>query len=175
MKHITQTLLVLVTLFLFTACEKEDPLAACKADPTCEYFRCKVDGKEWRPDCESAFLGCDAVDVQYYRDLNGGGLELNASSEMNSNGLYFFLKEIKDEEIYYSFDVGSTISSRYFETKNNVKERFFVNFSFENYINFSTIDTINFILEGTFQFTGNTDNGEAKEITNGEFRQRYRF
>ncbi len=60
-------------IFLLTSCDRE-PYVRCQSDPTCEYFRCKVNGKWWTPDCEQGPLfGCDHTDLQYYRYIEGGG------------------------------------------------------------------------------------------------------
>jgi hypothetical protein len=109
--------------------------------------------------------------------LNGGGLELNARNEKHSNGFYFSLKNIKEENFEYSFDQGSNIVSRYVEDEDEdgTKERYFIDFSKDNSIIFSRIDSINFILEGEFHFIGKTESGAIKEITEGQFRQHYRF
>ena len=173
MKHITQTLLLLITLTFFTACEKEDPLAACKADPTCEYFRCKVDGKEWRPDCESAFLGCDAVDVQYYRDLNGGGLSIIAKNSNDTSGIKL-TATVKKENINYKL-FRKNIKSEYYQILLNEWDSYLVDTTLNNEIFFTKIDTINYLIEGTYEFTGINESGELKTITDGEFRQQYRF
>ncbi len=69
--------LILIVSILLISFEKvpddKEPYSRCKDDPTCEYFRCKVNGKWWTPDCEQGPLfGCTHTDVQYYRYLNGG-------------------------------------------------------------------------------------------------------
>lgn len=68
--------LILIVSILLISCDKE-PYSRCKDDPDCEYFRCKVNGKWWTPDCEQGPLfGCDHTDVQYYKDSGGETTDL---------------------------------------------------------------------------------------------------
>ena len=175
----TYSLLAAIVACLFVlflnSCDKTSDLEKCKADPMCEYFRCNVDGKPWKPYCESSFLGCEAVDVQYYKELNGGGLTIKASKENDTSGFRIVNINIQDTDTEYDMYFLPNNRSKYFIKVAGDWDEYLVDTSTINILRFSKIDTVNFILEGTFQFTGINENGLKKEITEGQFRQHYRF
>jgi len=164
--------------FILSSCNK-DPLDACAEDPTCEYFRCKVNGEWWTPDCEDGPLfGCRHTDVLYYQHLNGGGLEIYTSKDSDNSGINFYAWNINTPNISYNFIYNNqNYLTRFYENKDNSgnRNRFFIDTSAINYIIFSKIDTLNFILEGKFYFEGLDDGGNRKIISDGSFRQKYRF
>ncbi len=163
--------------FILSSCDK-DPLDACAEDPTCEYFRCKVNGEWWTPDCEDGPLfGCRHTDVQYYRDLNGGGLTMNVKKESQQSGFLLSANNIQSINTKYEIYRKNGDITRYYEDENKdkVRERYYIDSLAENYIIFDKIDTVNFILQGKFYFEGIDSSGIRKTITDGEFRHRYRF
>jgi hypothetical protein len=160
-------------IILISSCNK-DPLDACAEDPTCEYFRCKVNGEWWTPDCEDGSLfGCRHTDVQYYRDLNGGGLSMTSSSKKNNDGFVFRLWNIKEINTFNSYKRNNKIDTQYFNNNNDLN--FFVDTTKQNEFILTHLDTISFIISARFSFIGIDENGQTVSITDGEFRQNYRF
>jgi hypothetical protein len=160
-------LLSLISIISFVSCEKDEPFADCIDDPTCEYFRCKVDGEWWTPYCEQGPLfGCSATDVQYYRDLNGGGLELVAKNSKTNSSIVFDVRGIKVENIETKFyHVGFKSGDKIYNLDTLILNQ---------YMKLIKIDTINFMLEGKFQLSPSKDK-EIINITEGSFRLPYRF
>ena len=164
-------IIFLMTTILLISCEKE-PYKACKEDPTCEYFRCKVNGEWWTPDCEQGPLfGCDHTDVQYYRYLNGGGLEMNSSSKKNNDGFYFLLYNVKNVNEENKLSIKGRVYSKYFTDK----LMFYVDTTQHNEFILIELDTVKYIMSARFFFKGVDENGNTVSITEGEFRQHYRF
>lgn len=67
------------------------------------------------------------------------------------------------------------LSEYYIKSESNIWNTFFVDTMHRNEIYFTKIDTINFILEGNLYFEGIDGKGNRKIISEGEFRQHYRF
>jgi hypothetical protein len=132
-----------------------------------------VDGKSWKPYCESSFLGCDAVDVQYYRKT--GTLSMIAKNSLNNSS--FNLTGTKIYEIgNFLLYSGPNTQSR-FKQNNSIDSCtiYYLLDSINSEIIISKIDTINLIIEGEFLFDFENKCNEQIKITNGQFRQHYRF
>jgi hypothetical protein len=163
--------IIFMMTFILSSCDK-DPVDACIDDPTCEYFRCKVNGEWWTPDCEDGPLfGCRHTDLQYYKDLNRGGLEMTSSSKKQNDGFYILLYDFNTINLEKDFRINNVIYSRYF-TKDF---KFYADTSQSSFIKPLKIDTVNFIIQADFQFMGRDGNGNTVSITEGSFRQKYRF
>jgi len=160
--------------FVLTSCDKEplEPFQNCINDPECEYFRCKVNGEWWTPDCEQGPLfGCRHTDVQYYKDLRGGSLEMSTSSKKNNDGFIFRLRNIKNIDINNSFIRNNKIDSRYYSKNFD----FFVDTTMNNEFILTSLDTVGFMMNAKFSFIGVDESGQTVTITEGSFRQKYRF
>jgi hypothetical protein len=157
--------------FMLSSCDK-DPLDACAEDPTCEYFRCKVNGEWWTPDCEDGPLfGCRHTDVQYYKDSSGGSLEMSTSSKKNNEGFIFRIWNVKRININLSYKRVNKIDSRFYEDNFD----FYVDTTKNSEFILTSLDTVSFMMSARFSFTGVDESGKTVSITNGEFRQKYRF
>jgi hypothetical protein len=165
--------IIFMMTFILSSCDK-DPVDACKDDPTCEYFRCKVNGEWWTPDCENGPLfGCRHTDVQYYKDLRGGIIELNSSSIKNENGIYLYLYNIKNKNINNSYKINNEVYSYYFNKKNG--QNYYIDTTKNNEFILTSLDTVSFTMSARFSFTGVDESGKTVSITDGEFRQNYRI
>lgn len=157
--------------FVLTSCDK-DPLEACAENPTCEYFRCKVNGEWWTPDCEvGPLFGCRHTDVQYYKDSRGGSIEMTSSSKKQNDGFYIRCLNIKEKDINNSFAINNKIYTKYFNSSN----MFFVDSTKHSEFILTHLDTISFSISARFSFFGIDENGQTVTITEGSFRQKYRF
>ncbi len=170
--------IIFMMTFILSSCDK-DPVDACIDDPTCEYFRCKVNGEWWTPDCENGPLfGCRHTDVQYYKDSEIKPIYIYTSKESNTSGMNLYARNIQETDLKYKFDFQNQNDlPRFYEQKQNSVDRirYLIDTSAVNYIIFSKIDTLSFILEGKFYFEGLDDGGNRKIISDGSFRQKYRF
>ncbi|MFZ1705359.1 MAG: hypothetical protein WAT79_13505 [Saprospiraceae bacterium] len=170
-------LFVMMMTTFFFSCEKEkDPLEACRKDPTCEYFVCKVNGERWEPQCNrDPLFGCTPWDVQYYRNTSGN-LGMYIRNESLSQNFTLLTRnqilKIGDNELF----TNENIQTR-FSNLNNMEScvRYELDTLKFSSLYISKIDTINYYLSGTFNFTGKNDCGEEVKITDGEFNLSYRF
>ncbi len=165
--------LILIVSILLTSCDKE-PYSRCKDDPDCEYFRCKVDGKWWTPDCEQGpLLGCTSVDLQYYKQ--DGYLSISANSENNNDGFKILaLNVLKVKE--YNLHNGVNVKTSY-RRSNNTSNCIIYNIIDEttSSLVINKLDTSKFIIEANFSFKCENECGELINISDGYFRQHYRF
>ena len=162
-----------MTTFLLTSCEKE-PYKACKEDPTCEYLRCKVNGEWWTPDCEQGPLfGCDHTDVQYYKE--DGYLSISSTSKKKDEGFYILALDVLSTGDYDLYD-GVNVKTRFRRGSNIVDCWVYYIISGEaSNITIDYLDNSNYVVGGSFLFKCKNDCGEILNITDGEFRQKYRF
>lgn len=175
MKYFTYSIYMLILLSLVGSCTK--PQYNCD---DCIYFRCKVDGKEWRMNCNTQEpFGCSAYDVQYYRFSNQKHLYLYVKNDRADE-----IIKIRSEQIFsinknYKLNNGNTKGSQtFFADRTTSKDcsTYDVSFDSTDSLYISEIDTVNYIIAGKFdQFTGIDTCGNKVHVTDGEFRLRYRF
>jgi hypothetical protein len=160
--------------FMLSSCDK-DPLDACAEDPSCEYFRCKVNGEWWTPNCEDGPLfGCRSVDLQYY--VQDGFFEMTAGSTKNNDGFYFQCQNLFDINTTYNFYSGPNIQTKYaISSSNDPCETYLIFNPQSSILNLSKIDKAKFLIEGKFSFSARNNCNGIIEITEGSFRQHYRF
>jgi hypothetical protein len=158
---------------MLSSCNK-DPLDACAEDPTCEYFRCKVNGEWWTPDCEDGPLfGCRHTDVQYYK--LDGTLIIIASSKINNESFNLTVENIKSPGTYKFYN-GPNVKTRFGRNENSPGCNIYnIYQDSTSNISISLLDTTKFIIEGKFSFSAKNDCNDIIEITDGSFRQLYRF
>ena len=137
-------------------------------------YRYKVNGEEWRPDCESDFLGCTHTDVQYYKE--DGTLLLSVENSNSKTGMYMKAKYLYSIDKEYKLFRDQNTTTRYFEfDSNGNSNRFSLDTLTKNKIILSKLDTVNYLIEGQFEFECVDINNQRVKISNGEFRQKYRF
>jgi hypothetical protein len=161
--------------FILSSCNK-DPLDACAEDPTCEYFRCKVNGEWWTPDCEDGPLfGCRHTDVQYYFRTTGT-IEFSSKSENKNEGMLIIIHDIFKTDTMYNHYLGPNVSSRFRRSNNNLDCQIYklVDQNSSTFL-LTKIDTVNFLIEGKFSFSAKNECNDIVRVTDGSFRQHYRF
>lgn len=136
-------------------------------------FRCKVNGVEWTPHCISDFFGCSAVDCQYY--VGSRTIELVAIRENHDNSIDQGIKLVK-----YNAKIGLneiTYKSSVFSDLNNPSgcSSYIIDTSFYRSISIIEVDSLDYIISGTFEFTAVNSCSDTVKITDGYFDVNYRF
>ncbi|MEZ4909487.1 MAG: hypothetical protein R2774_01365 [Saprospiraceae bacterium] len=167
--------IIFMMTFVLTSCDK-DPLEACAEDPSCEYFRCKVNGEWWTPDCEDGPLfGCRHTDVQYYFNTSGT-VEFSSKSQKNNEGIYMLIHSVFEVDTIFNHYSGPNVSSGFRRSNIPMDCRLFDLVQKEKSIfKLTKIDKSSNIIEGEFSFIAKNSCNETVNITSGEFRQHYRF
>ena len=162
-------LLLISLLSLASSCQKED----MPADGHKNIFRCKVNGVEWTPHCVSGFFACSAVDCQYYK--GSGTIELVAIRENHDNSINQGIKLVK-----YNAKIGFneiTYRSSVHSDLNNSSGCFLyiIDTSFNRSISIIEVDSLDYNISGTFEFTAINKCQDTVHITDGYFDVEYRF
>ncbi|MCF8239086.1 MAG: hypothetical protein K9I85_13070 [Saprospiraceae bacterium] len=168
MKYLT--ILLIASLSLASSCQKED---MPPTDGHKNIFRCKVNGVEWTPHCISDFFGCSAIDCQYYKEDRA--FAINAFNEDQgkkidqSFGISKYNCLVGDNVITSKSSIYSDLikfpGCRYYYIDTNMI----------NIISIINIDSLNFFIEGTFEFTAISKCQDTVRITDGYFDVEYRF
>ena len=174
MKHFIH-IFTFISLFTLSCCTPdEDPLAACKADPNCEYFTCLVDGEKWTPSCTpDPLFGCDPFDVQYNKDIPG--LEFVVENSNKNEVIIFRGRE------RLKLGKNNFFSNEFIQTEfgnSNLPDTCIslpIDPLLPNNLLLTVIDSTKFILEGEFFLTCKNKCGNKVEISKGSFRIKYRF
>ncbi len=173
MKYIS--LFLIAILSLASSCQKEDPFTP---DGHVDEFRCKVNGVEWTPNCQSdPLFGCDAIDCQYYwKDTKGFEISaVNISFDKSTNeSIHFFVRpaELGNSEMIFL--------SREYKNWNKPGNCGFYDLdtTTTRRLTIFEIDTVNYLIKGSFEFTAIDQYGNCKDtiqITDGYFHVNYRF
>ena len=162
-----------MTLISFSCCTpEEDPLAACKADPNCEYFECLVDGEKWVPSCESGpIFGCSAIDIQFYKDLN----YLVAIGKNENESIVIYVHDIVNLKQKYKLFKSNSATTLFSEKSLNICDNFEIDTTLNNFFYINEIDTSKFIITAEFEFQAKDTCNNLKSIKNGSLRTKYRF
>ena len=165
-------ILIIIVLFI-CSCNNEAPCPRCFED----IVTCKVNGKEWRSNCISTdpLFGCRPITTHYYI-YDGKSLSLSALNDMKNSGI----------RIDYSGKFGGIILG-----KNNISNRDFgfsnysligncirldsIDHNFNNFLILDVIDTLNYIIEGKFEFRSYNLCGDSITITDGHFKSKFIF
>ncbi len=163
---------IFLLLFLITcslSCEKDK----CKnCYPT--IFECKVDGKSWKTSCESQdIFGCSALDIQVY--LKSKSIEIYAKNDNENSSMSLFLVKSINIGINKLYFGPNDIYTKFVDANKIHSCRVFkIDTLLTNFINITKLDTINQILQATFEFTGINDCGNKVKITDGKIDAIYR-
>ncbi len=167
MKYLT--ILLIALLSLASSCRKDD----MPSDGHKNIFRCKVNGVEWTPHCISDFFGCSAVDCQYYK--GSGTISIGAIRQ-------FANKSIDDGLIIYKYGTQLGINQLTYKSEiylnyNNKKgcKSYYLDTTVNRTIIVEQVDTFNYIIKGSFEFTGLNQCGDTINVTDGFFDLEYRF
>lgn len=160
---------------LLSSCQEEDPCPRCFED----IVTCKVNGKEWRSNCISndPLFGCSSINCYYYIKDNFG-LDFSASSDNNNTAINLDqntgngsaklgLNNIEQNEVFYI--------NRNFTNQNDCSRLKNLDINYRNYFEIKSIDSINFIITGAFEFRVYNNCGDTSTITNGYFKTKFIF
>ena len=137
--------------------------------------RCKVNGEDWRPRGDGtgglAIQGNTPFDLLYYNDTKS--FELSAGNHELSQGMRVFGRNtiVGVNEIYYNgnftyFSDGSNSQDCIkYDSLNNSNNTFTI----------LTLDSVNFIMTGEFEFQAINDCEDTVSVTEGYFDLHYRF
>ncbi len=165
------TILLIALLSLASSCQKED---MPPTDGHKNIFHCKVNGVEWTPHCISdPLFGCDAVDCQYYwKDTKS--FEIIAINRTNDNSTYQtmgfskYKSSFGDNPIPYQVriytDWNKPAGCRFFDLDTMASRRLFI----------LEVDTVKYLIKGSFEFTAINECQDTVQITDGYFHVNYR-
>lgn len=163
---------IILVLYIYS-CSDEDPYPRCFED----IVTCKVNGKEWRSNCMSndPLFGCRSVTCYYYIK-SGYGFDLNISNDKENTGLVI-TKNSFNGGLHFGENILSQSNDLEYwnrDIEGNCKV-FYKDSDLVSTITIINLDTINFIVEGTFiGFTSNIC-GDKVSITNGHFKTKFLF
>ncbi|MBK7344920.1 MAG: hypothetical protein IPJ06_18580 [Saprospiraceae bacterium] len=129
--------------------------------------------REWTPHCISDFFGCSAVDCQYY--VGSRTIELVAIKENHDKSINQGMTLVK-----YNTNIGEneiTYKSSVYSDLNNKSGCFsyFIDTSFTRTVSIIKVDSLDYIISGTFEFTAVNQCFDTVKITDGYFDLKYRF
>jgi hypothetical protein len=159
--------LLLSTLFIFVSCDKDNDKSQSPIDQLppatqtgANTFGCLING-------EPFVVSNTSNQTAIYQ---GGFLQFGAK------GIYMVVLDPIEIGINYQFmDLGQgQASAKYFEDPNpQLGCHYEYNDTYQGTVRFTKIDTVNYIISGTFEFSSVTDNCENINITNGRFDLQY--
>ncbi|MBP6185159.1 MAG: hypothetical protein KA479_09480 [Saprospiraceae bacterium] len=165
-------LLLITMISVASSCQKEE-----SKSPSwhVDVFRCKVNGEEWTPKCISdPLFGCSAVDCQYYwQDTKT--LSLSAVRRENNDLVYQSMRLYK-----YQSEFGDNVLGHpKREYKDWNKPAACIGHDMDTTsvrrLTILEVDTVNFLIKGTFEFTAINDCQDTMHITDGYFHVNFRF
>ncbi len=170
----------LVALFLISllshSCglfEPEDPYKRDKEIH--QFFRCKVNGKEWHNYSYNWFFG-DLSTIAYYSNTYSvvkrrGGLDIRMDNDKAQNDREHMFLAIKNELKLGNNKIVKVTTDMCFHTnKNDVVKEFYLDSTYNNNLYITEMDSTNSIIKGEFEFKGITKDGKDTVLVNdGEF------
>ncbi|MCO6485456.1 MAG: hypothetical protein J5I41_06720 [Saprospiraceae bacterium] len=166
-------LLLITMISLATSCQKEDPKTPDNWHK--DVFRCKINGEEWKAQCVSdPLFGCSAVDCQYYwKDTKG--FEIAGINRSIQNETYQSMSFSK-----YTTIVGDNLiplrKEAYKDWNKPSGCRFHdLDTTSMRRLTILEVDTVNFLIKGTFEFTAINNCQDTMRITDGFFHVNFRF
>lgn len=171
MKKLSLLIASILLITLWISCQKE----RYNPDYHVDVFRCKVNGEEWVATCTgSALWGCDAIDCQYFwKDTKS--ISISAVRRLNNDSTYQSMRLYK-----YNSDIGLNqldFTTREYTDWNKISGCRLHNLDTNDIRNITIleVDTINYRIKGTFEFTAINECQDTIRITDGYFHVNYRF
>jgi len=163
----------LFALNIIQGCRNDEPCSKCFES----IVTCKVNGKEWHSNCisEDPIFGCRAVRCHYSYNTEKG-LDFSGVNDKNNTGL-----TLDQASAWGGAQIGvNTIQQREFGYTNfnldgNCITLDSLDFSYNNFFKIQSVDVINSIIEGSFQFKVYNCCGDTATITNGFFKTKYLY
>jgi len=174
MKNLRLPILMILLATIWSSCLKEK----FKPDYHVDVFRCKVNGEEWVATCPGAGLwGCEPIDCQYYWK-DSKAFEISAVRKLHDNSMDQSIKLYAPRSQMGINDLA--MIRRAFKDWNKPDNCGFYNLDTlsSNILNILEVDTINYIIKGTFEFTAIDEFGTCRDtvrFTDGFFHVNYRF
>jgi hypothetical protein len=171
MKNIFRYFAVLLLPVLLAGCQKEDTTPTYHKD----IFRCKVNGVEWVATCPSdGLFGCEPIDCQYYwkdtRTISLGAVNVSNDKSVNKSiGLYKYKSMLGDNIMGLSMreykDWNKPAGCRFHDLDTTAIRR----------LTILEVDTVKFLIKGTFEYTAINECQDTMHITDGYFHVNFRF
>ena len=168
-------LLLSITIFLLLAllagCKKEDTTPTYHKD----IFRCKVNGLEWVATCPSdGLFGCEPVDCQYYWN-DTKFFSLRSIKRLDDNSIYQGIRMFVPQTILGDMKL-PYFKEAFTDLKNPTGCRFYNldTIPFHK-LTILEIDTVKYIVKGTFEYTAINECQDTMHITDGYFHVNFRF
>ncbi len=163
-------LLTTLLLALLTGCKKEEPTYHR------DIFRCKVNGVEWVAACPSdGLFGCEPIDCQYYwKDTKGFEqiAQRTNSDRTISDAILLFKSN------YLGLGQNNLQpTSGDFRRFTNISgcKMYSIDTSSSHSVNILEIDTVRFLIKGTFEFVSINSCFDTLKVTDGFFHVNFRF
>ncbi len=164
-------LLLLTTLLLalLAGCKKEEPTYHR------DIFRCKVNGEEWVATCPSdGLFGCKPIDCQYYwKDTKGfeiAGINRSFQNEIYQSMSFSRYTTIIGENL---IPFRKSIFKDWNKHDNCIGHD--LDTTSVRRLTILEVDTVNFLIKGTFEFTAINACQDTMRITDGFFHINFRF
>ena len=152
-------LFLVASCFVFAKCKKEEALPEY-------YFRCKVNGVDYRP---NGCANCTQCDL-----LGDTTLILAANRDFENLGI-----GIKDNSSIKAmqFPLNGILSNRgSYKNGTLTNDRYFTDSTHTGFLNIALVDKSRKVIEGTFYFKAyNAFRGDSISVTEGKFRLKYSF
>jgi hypothetical protein len=171
-----KNLLLLLTtpillLALLSGCKKEDPTPTYHKD----VFHCKVNGVAWSATCPSTGLfGCEPIDCQYYwKDTKF--FSLRSIKRLDDDSIYQGIRMLGLQTILGEMKLAYT-KEAFTDLNNPSGCRFYELDTIPLHkLTILEIDTVKYIIKGTFEFVSNNECQDTIRITDGFFHVNFRF
>ena len=129
---------------------------------------------EWTPHCISdPLFGCDAVDCQYYKGSKT--IEIISIRRYQDNSVNQGMRLYKYNSVLGENELQESIQDYTDYNNKSGCLTYSIDSSYNRRLTILSIDTINFIVEGTFEFTAISECQDTVRITDGYFEIEYRF
>jgi hypothetical protein len=163
-------LLLLLTLSLFFACNKDDEPTPENWTEDDNIFRCKVNGVDWEPEGGGLGFSGGNLDV-YYESFFNNAIQIRASKDNDNVSQFLSMFVGVDLAVNGKSEI---LTNNVFVDYNSCGN-YFRDTTVFNFIKFIEIDSINNIAEGEFEFIGlNSDCPDTIKVTDGYFKAKYR-
>jgi hypothetical protein len=163
-------LLLLLTFSLFFACNKDDEPTPENWTEDDNIFRCKVNGVDWEPEGDGVSFSGGNLDI-YYEKYILNAIQVSASKDNNDVNEFMTMFIGTKPNLIGEHLIGTTTIYT-----NNSCGNYFRDTLADNIVNILEVDSVNFIMEGKFKFTGINSSCLTNKvvITDGYFKAKYR-
>jgi len=134
-------------------------------------LRCKINGENWEPACGDLFC-IYPFDLQYYKEDRW--LNLTAGNASNNSALNGAIVMIVNDARIGENELIDNESLFHIQNHNNDCELYEdLTPTFNSHLSISEIDTIDFFIKGTFEFSAFNECNDTIRVTDGVFDLKY--